>query len=111
MLCPQCVQEIKETDLICPYCQTPLKSEAQVREESPQVKEEKKQHLILAGFIGFFVGFVAPIIGLIFCFFYRKENPKIAKAILIGIVASIALAVLLFIFNFITIALISPKFT
>lgn len=110
MLCPQCIQGIKETDLICPYCQTPLQIE-EPKTEAPQLKEEKNLSLFLGGIVGFFIGLIAPLIGIIVCFLFKNEHPKIAKAILIGIVVSIALGVLLFIFNFITIALISPKFT
>lgn len=80
MLCPQCIQVVKETDLICPYCQTPLK-EVQESEAIPLVgpNDEKLIFLILAGLIGLF----SPIAGIIVYLFSKKEKPKSSKILLV----------------------------
>lgn len=107
MYCYNCGQEVDELDTHCFYCGTELRKG--VFEEKPIKKDEPKENKIfyfLAGLFSFFM----PFVGIILAIIFYREQPKAAKAAIIGAIIALVFTAMIIIINIIASIFITSSF-
>ena len=89
--CLNCGKEVDNNQEYCMNCGVAL---------SKPKKEDK------GGFLWGLVGFLVPILGLIFFIIWREEKPKTSKAVGIGALVSVILYFLYIVINIIRVVII-----